>query len=86
MAKKYGRKPSLDEDLTYDFKRKSPLVTCHEEYKKKVLSEWYFTEDDIDKKHYVDQDVITKEDAFSHLDSLILNKNNAFLASKRNHN
>ena len=86
LAKKYGRKPSLAEDLTHDFKRKSPLVSCHEEYKKKVLSEWYFTEDDIDKKHYVDQDAITKEDAFSHLDSLILNKNNAFLASKRNHN
>ena len=86
LAKKYRRKPNLDEDLTHDFKRKSPLVLCHEEYKKKVLSEWYFTEDDIDKKHYVDQDVITKEDAFSHLDSLILNKNNAFLASKRNHN
>ena len=86
LVKKYGRKPSIEEDLTHDFKRKSPLVAYYEKYKKKVLSEWYFTEEDIEKKHFVDKDVTSKEDAFSHLDSLILNKNNAFLASKRNHN
>ena len=86
LAKKYGRKPSIEEDLTHDFKRKSPLVAYYEKYKKNVLNGWYFTEEDIDKKHFVDKDATSKEDAFSHLDSLILNKNNAFLASKRNHN
>lgn len=86
LVKKYGRKPSIEEDLTHDFKRKSPLVAYYEKYKKNVLNGWYFTEEDIDKKHFIDKDVTSKEEAFSHLDSLILNKNNAFLASKRNHN
>lgn len=86
LVKKYGRKPSIEEDLTHDFKRESPLVAYYEKYKKNVLNGWYFTEEDIDRKHFFDKDATSKEEAFSHLDSLILNKNNAFLASKRNHN
>lgn len=86
LVKKYGRRPSIEEDLTHDFKRKSPLVAYYEKYKKDVLNGWYFTEDDINKKHFIDKDVASKEEVFSHLDSLILNKNNAFLSSKRNHN
>lgn len=86
LVKKYGRKPSIEEDLTHDFKRKSSLVAYYKKYKKDVLNGWYFTEEDIDKKHFIDKDVTSKEEAFSHLDSLILNKNNAFLSSKRNHN
>ena len=86
LVKKYGRKPSIEEDLTHDFKRESSLVAYYEKYRKDVLKGWYFTEEDIDKKHFIDKDVTSKEEAFSHLDSLILNKNNAFLSSKRNHN
>lgn len=86
LLKKYERKPTIEEKLTHDFKRKAPLEAYFDEYKKKVLSEWYFTEEDIEKKHFVDKDITLKKDAFEHLDNLILNKNNAFLASKRNHN
>lgn len=56
-----------------------------EKYKKHVLSEWYFNEDDINKKHFVDKTITEQKDAFEHLNHLQLNKNNAFLLNKRNH-
>ncbi len=56
-----------------------------EKYKKHVLSEWYFNEDDINKKHFVDKTITEQKDAFEHLNHLHLNKNNAFLLNKRNH-
>ena len=85
ISKKYGRVPNTEEDLTHDFNKKAPLEAYYEEYKKRVLGEWHFTEDDIEKKHFVDETITSKEDAFDHLNKLKLNKNNAFLASKRNH-
>ena len=72
LLKKYERKPTIEEKLTHDFKRKAPLEAYFDEYKKKVLSEWYFTEEDIEKKHFVDKDITLKKDAFEHLDNLIL--------------
>lgn len=56
-----------------------------EKYKEKVLSEWYFNEDDISKKHFVDKSVVEQEDAFKHLKDIDLSKSSAFLFSKRNH-
>lgn len=57
-----------------------------EDYKKEVLSEWYFSEEDIEKKHFRDKNYVSKEEAFNHLKTMKLTKNNAFLFSKRNHN
>lgn len=54
-------------------------------YKKKVLSEWKFNEEDIERKHFVDKDKVDTKDVFDHLDKLKLNSNNAFLLSKKNH-
>ena len=68
-----------------DYKRKSPLIKCFEEYMNKVLSEWKFSLEDIEEKHFVDKNIVEQSKAFEHLDNLNLNKNNAFLLSKRNH-
>ena len=54
-------------------------------YKKHVLSEWYFNEEDINKKHFIDKSVAEQKDVFEHLNNLSVNKNNAFLLNKRNH-
>lgn len=86
LYEKYGKRPNIEDDLTHDFKRSAPLLSYYDEYKNNILKEWYFTLEEIEKKHFVDKDIVSSKDAFSHLDSLILNKNNAFLASKRNHN
>ena len=56
-----------------------------EKYKKHVLSEWYFNEDDINKKHFVDKTITEQKDAFEHLNHLHPNKNNAFLLNNKNH-
>ncbi len=86
LYEKYGKRPNIEDDLTHDFKRSAPLLSYYGEYINNILKEWYFTLEEIEKKHFVDKDIVSSKDAFSHLDSLILNKNNAFLASKRNHN
>ena len=85
LYKKYGRVPNMEEDLTHDFYRKAPLEAYYEEYEKKVLSEWHFTKEELEAKHFVDKSIVSKEEAFDHLSKIKLNKNNAFLASKRNH-
>lgn len=56
-----------------------------ENYKKHVLSEWKFTEDDINEKHFVDNTKAEQKNVFNHLNTLEINKNNAFLLNKRNH-
>lgn len=56
-----------------------------EKYKNHVLSEWYFNEEDIKKRHFIDKTITEQKDAFEHLNNLHLNKNNAFLLNKRNH-
>lgn len=38
-----------------------------ESYKKHVLSEWCFNEEDINKKHFVDKSIVEKEEAFEYL-------------------
>lgn len=81
LAKKYYK----EDYFTPDYKRKSPLYSYWQEYIDIVLKEWKFSIDDIEKKHFVDKDVLTSKEAFKHLDELNLNKNNAFLISKRNH-
>lgn len=67
-------------------RRKEIPINYWEEYKKEVLSEWYFNEQDIDRKHFQDKKYVSNEDAFKHLKTIKLTKNNAFLFSKRNHN
>lgn len=86
LYKKYGKKPNIEDDLTHDFKKESNIKSYFDKYMNDVLKEWYFTLEEIDNKHFADKDKVESKDAFSHLDSLRLNKNNAFLASKRNHN
>ena len=66
-------------------KRKDIPKDYWQNYKKHVLSEWYFNEEDIEKKHFVDKTIVEQEDAFEHLNNLDINKNNAFLLNKRNH-
>lgn len=85
LKKKYGRSPSIEEDLTLDYKRKAPLEAYFDKYVEKVLGEWHFNEEEIENKHFKDDSIVEQKDAFKHLDNIKLNKNNAFLASKRNH-
>ncbi len=66
-------------------KRSDIKADYWEKYKKHVLSEWYFAEDDINKRHFVDKSIVEQENAFEHLNYLNINKNNAFLLNKRNH-
>lgn len=54
-------------------------------YKKHVLSEWFFTEEDINKKHFIDKTEVEQQDAFEHLNKININSKNAFLLNKRNH-
>ena len=56
-----------------------------EKYIEEVLSEWKFTEEDIERKHFVDKSYIDPTDVYSHLENLEVNKNNAFLLSKKLH-
>ncbi len=56
-----------------------------ENYKKHVLSEWKFNEDDINEKHFVDKTKVEQKEVFDHLNKLEISKNNAFLLNKRNH-
>lgn len=85
LAKKYSRKLSAEDYFVPDYKRPSPLRAYWDEYIKKALKEWKFTEQDIKKKHFVDKTKVEQEDVFKHLDDLNLNQKNAFLLSKRNH-
>lgn len=85
LAKKYSKKLTAQDYFVPDYKRPSPLCSYWDKYIKKALKEWKFTEEDIEKKHFVDKDVVAQKDAFEHLDNINLNKNNAFLLSKRNH-
>ena len=66
-------------------KRDEIPVDYWENYKKYVLSEWYFTEEDVNRKHFIDKNIIEQKDVFEHLNNLDVNKNNAFLLNKRNH-
>lgn len=85
LEEKYKTKLSAKEYFTPDYKRKSPLIKCFEEYMDKVLSEWKFSLEQIEEKHFVDKNIVKQSKAFEHLDNLDLNKDNAFLLSKRNH-
>lgn len=85
LEEKYGKTLTAEDYFVPDYKRKSPLIKCFEEYMNKVLSEWKFSLEDIEEKHFVDKNIVEQSKAFEHLDNLNLNKNNAFLLSKRNH-
>ena len=85
LARKYSKKLTAEDYFIPDYKRNSPLYSYWQEYKKRILSEWKFNEEDIERKHFVDETVVEQKDAFGHLDKLNLNPNNAFLLSKRNH-
>lgn len=85
LEEKYKTKLSAKEYFIPDYKRQSPLKKCFDEYKDKVLSEWKFTDEIIEDKHFKDKNIIDEKEAFMHLDNLNLNINNAFLLSKRNH-
>ncbi len=85
LAKKYSKKLTAEDYFVPDYKRPSPLRAYWDEYIKKALKEWKFTEEDIEKKHFVDKTKVEQEDVFKHLDDLNLNHKNAFLLSKRNH-
>ena len=85
LEEKYGKTLTAEDYFVPDYKRKSPLIKCFEEYMNKVLSEWNFSLEEIEEKHFVDKSIVEQKEAFSHLDNLNLNKNNAFLLSKRNH-
>ncbi len=85
LAKKYSKKLTAEDYFVPDYKRPSPLRTYWDEYIKKALKEWKFTEEDIEKKHFVDKTKVEQKDVFKHLDDLDLNHKNAFLLSKRNH-
>ena len=85
LAKMYSKKLTAQDYFVPDYKRPSPLRSYWDKYIKKALKEWKFTEEDIEKKHFVDKDVVEQKDVLKHLDNLNLNKNNAFLLSKRNH-
>lgn len=85
LEEKYKIKYTPKDYFTPDYKMKSSVEPYWDEYKKRVLSEWSFDEEDISKKHFVDKNITPKEEAFAHLDELNLNSNNAFLLSKRNH-
>ncbi len=85
LAKKYSKKFTAKDYFVPDYKRPSPLRAYWDEYIKKALKEWKFTEEDIKKKHFVDKTKVEQEDVFKHLDDLGLNQKNAFLLSKRNH-
>ena len=85
LEEKYVKTLTAKDYFVPDYKRKSPLIKCFEEYMNKVLSEWKFSLEDIEEKHFVDKNIVEQSKAFEHLDNLNLNKNNAFLLSKRNH-
>ncbi len=85
LAKKYSKKLSVEDYFVPDYKKTSPLSAYWDEYKAIALKEWKFTEEDIEKKHFVDKTKVEQEEAFKHLDDLNLNQKNAFLLSKRNH-
>ncbi len=85
LAKKYSTKFTAADYFIPDYKRPSPLRAYWDEYIKRALKEWKFTEQDIEKKHFVDKTKVEQEDVFKHLDDLNLNQKNAFLLSKRNH-
>lgn len=85
LARKYSKRPTAEDYFVPDYKRPSPLRAYWDEYKKRALKEWKFTEEDIAKKHFVDKTKVEQEDVFKHLDDLNLNQKNAFLLSKRNH-
>lgn len=85
LAKKYLKKLSAEDYFIPDYKKTSPLSAYWDEYKATALKEWKFTEEDIEKKHFVDKTKVEQEEAFKHLDDLNLNQKNAFLISKRNH-
>lgn len=85
LAKQYEVKPRAEDYFIPDYKKESPLCEYWKNYKKKVLSEWKFSEKDIEEKHFVDKNIVDQKDAFEHLDNLKLNYNNAFLLSKKNH-
>lgn len=85
LAKKYSKKFTAEDYFVPDYKRPSPLRAYWDEYIKKALKEWKFTEEDIEKKHFVDKTKVEQKDVFKHLDDLDLNHKNAFLLSKRNH-
>ena len=85
LEEKYAKTLTAKDYFVPDYKRKSPLIKCFEEYMNKVLSEWKFSLEDIEEKHFVDKNIVEQSKAFEHLDNLNLNKNNAFLLSKRNH-
>lgn len=85
IAEKYAKELTAEDYFIPDYKKSSPLSLYWNEYKQKALSEWKFTEEDIEKKHFVDKTKVEQKDAFKHLDDLNLNEKNAFLLSKRNH-
>lgn len=85
LARKYEKILTPSDYFTPDYKMPSPLHSYWDEYIKRALKEWKFTEKDIEEKHFVDKTKVEQEEAFKHLDCLNLNSNNAFLLSKRNH-
>lgn len=85
LAKRHSKKLTAEDYFIPDYKRPSPLRNYWDEYIKRALKEWKFSEEDIEKKHFVDKNVVEQKSAFKHLDDIDINEKNAFLLSKRNH-
>lgn len=85
-SKQQAKYPTPEE--AFDFKPNNKYGVLHqywEDYLKKILSEWKFTLEDLEKKRFKVNDSIEQDEVFSHLYQIKPNKNNAFLFSKRNH-
>lgn len=78
--------PTPEEAFSFKKPEKyGPLHKYWDEYLEKILSEWEFTLEDLERKRFKDKTNVAQEEAFNHLYEIEPNMNNAFLFSKRNH-